>query len=100
MDICSLITSSKILNSIAVFFGLIGTLLIIYADKHKVRTIPQTPGDIIPSFLNKNVVLDPIIMAKRKYFDPHNLKMRRIKIFGISLIVIASLITVWAIIYS
>ena len=100
MPILSKLTFSDVLFSIAAFLALFGTLLIMYAEKHKVKTKVETPGDTLASLFIKDAVIDPAIIAKRKFFDPHNLKMKRIKIFGIILLIITPFVTVWAIIQS
>lgn len=83
----------KILFAISAIVGLIGTLIIIYADSRIIKTKADSLVDKVSPFFLKDVEISASTIYKEKFFDPHNKKMKNIKFIGIVLIVIAPLIT-------
>lgn len=60
-------TVSFILFSLAAISALIGTLLIMRADKKTIKTVTETPGDNLGPLLIKDYRIDPRVIAKRKF---------------------------------
>jgi len=92
------LSPSDILYSLSALFALIGTILIMYAENKKIKTITETPADTIGPMIIKDYKIDPRLIAKRKFYDPHNRKMKKIKIIGIIILILVPIMTIAAII--
>jgi hypothetical protein len=74
-------------------FSLIGTLLIIYSDRHHVPTDPNLPFARMTHFLNnRNGGADiSNIMTHDRLYIPHNNKMKRLFWLGIICLILSFL---------
>ena len=74
---------------------LIGTLLIMYSEKKKIKTDPHYAINKFASKLTNEVPTDSII-AHEKFYFPHNRKMKFLLILGITLLIIGTCLAVVA----
>jgi putative N-acetylmannosamine-6-phosphate epimerase len=76
---------------------LIGTLLIMYSEKKKIKTDPHYALNKFASNLTKEVPMDSIIAHEKLYF-PHNRKMKFLLRMGITLLIVGTGLAVIALI--
>jgi hypothetical protein len=87
----------KILLIISPIIGLIGTLMIRYSEKNKIKTDPKVTLYKYAAELTKNVPIDSIMRHDKLYY-PHNRKMKILLIIGIVLLFISAAFAVYAVI--
>jgi len=74
-----------------------GTILIMYADKKKIKTDPLIGLYKTASELNSNNVPIDKIKSYDNCYYPHNKRMKRLKVLGVIMIIFSAVITIYKI---
>lgn len=88
----------KLILSLIPVLSVLGTFLIMYSDKKKIKTDPLIGMYKAASELIPNVPVDKILRHDKLYY-PHNRRMKLLYILGIIMIILSLILTIYEIFY-